>query len=298
MTIALHLGVHKTGSTYLQAALQSCAPALAGQGVRVVPFEDLRRAYTMRAWARPDRDPDANAESRRAADAWLRDVLADRPARLVLSDENLLGTPDEIVSTGRLYPRLEVRLGPLAEMLRGERVELYLGLRHQAEFSRSIFCENLRAPRREVTPAETFRARWQAADNSWQPVVARIRALFPDAPVTFWNFRTFREDPPRVIAAIAGVERLPDYEVKVWDRRQGLSQKATEALLEIGAREGVRAMAERSHETAKAYPLSDGNWLYELWTAAEKPAFQERFSRDLRRLSRQAGVTVLRPQAE
>lgn len=295
MTIALHLGVHKTGSTYLQAALQSCAPALSGQGVGVVPLEDLRSAYTRRAWARPDRDPARNAENRQAADAWLRGVLSDRPARLVLSDENLLGSPEEIVTTGRLYPRLEARLGPLVDMLRGERVELYLGLRHQAEFSRSIFCENLRAPQRDFTPAKTFREHWQAGDTSWQPVVARIRALFPDAPVTFWNFKTFREDPEHVIAAVAGVDRLPDYEVMPWDRRQGLSQKATEALLEIGARDGARAMAERSHETAKAFPLSDGNWLYELWKEEEKSAFQQQFSRDLRKLSRQSGVTLLRP---
>lgn len=295
MTIALHLGVHKTGSTYLQAALQSCAPALAEAGVGVVPFETLRAEFTARAWARPDRDAARNSENRQAAAAWLRGVLAGRPARLVLSDENLLGTPDEIVATGRLYPRLEARLGPMAEMLRGERVELYLGLRHPAEFSRSVFCENLRAPQREFTPAEAFRERWLAGDTSWQPVVARIRALFPDAPVVLWNFKTFREDPDRVIAAVAGVERLPDYEVAPWDRRQGLSQAATETLLEIGARDGARAMAAQSHEIAKAHPLAESNWLYELWSADETPAFQEQFSRDLRRLSRQPGVTLIRP---
>lgn len=291
MKITLHLGAHKTGSTYVQAVLEQSMARLAAQGCTYVPLDTFRPAFTRRAYA-----PSGAAPDPAAAEEYLRDVIARaQGAHLLLSDENLLGTPREVVETGALYPNMAGRLALIADILRGHDVTLVLCIRRMSDFLRSIYTENLRECPRNFTPVETFRAAWTPSACSWLPVVEGVRAAFPGASLALLNYKHFRDEPTDIIGQIAGCKLEDDAQPTHWSRRRGLSQTATEVLLELGAREGGTAVRKASHDVAQAHPVTADNWTYKMWSDAEVDAFQTTFGADLKGLRNTPGIRMMRP---
>lgn len=294
MKITLHLGAHKTGSTYVQDALGLSHAHLAANHRGFVPLQAFRAGFTSRS-----RKPGPGLDEARS---YLSSVIDDmqraqpKVRRLILSDENLLGIPAEIVDAGVLYPSLEERLELIADCLQPHEVKVLLCLRHPAEFLRSIFTENLRLSPPEFTPVERVRAAWSPEGASWVPVVERIRKLFPQSPLYLWDFAQFRKDPKGMLERISDCRFDTDPKPAVWSRRQGLSQSATEVLLDIGAREGGVAVRRAAHDVARAHPLTDGNWTYAMWSRDEVAAYQKQFSADLATLNRTDGIRFLRPR--
>ncbi|WP_112323454.1 hypothetical protein [Oceanibium sediminis] len=266
MKISLHLGAHKTASTYLQTALERNADLLAARRVGFVPLDDLRAEVTRRVWQRPGWDAERQAKAVRQAEAFLEPQLRrDDIDRLILSDENLIGTPGEIVLGGQLYPDVAARLGALPGLLAGHEVEIFLAVRPLINFTRSIYCESLRAPLPEFTEPEAFRAAWDRNAPDWGQVIRRIRGAFPDSPITLWSHAMVRSDAGALLNLLSGLEDSPGYDLEQIYRRPSLSQRATEALLEIGRGDGTRAMAEAATDLNRAHPLGEGNRQYMLW---------------------------------
>ncbi|NNU81108.1 hypothetical protein HMH01_11745 [Halovulum dunhuangense] len=295
MKVALHLGAHKTASTFLQGVLAKAdASGTLPDGVRCVPMDDLRREVTTRVGHGPGLPPERAAQRLARAEAWLMPLLERAgQSRLILSDENLIGTPREIVRTAALYPDPAGRLGALPRLLAGHEVELFLAIRHPGVFARSIYCEYLRAPGKTFHPPAPFAEAWLERMPSWLPLIGAIRDAFPQAPLTVWDFALVRKDPQRILNAIASTPEPVEFDTGGVVRRASLSHAAVLALVETGLREGPAAMTARLRETARAHPLKKGNWTYEMWDKAATQAFHRRLSGDLAQIRQMPGVTLL-----
>lgn len=281
MTLALHLGAHKTATTFQQEALTRAAPDLAERGVHILPLDDLRQSFTRRLHLGEDA----------AAGAWLSEVL-DRPGRVVLSDENLLGAPARMVHAGALYPDAAERLARLARLIGEREVEIFYAIRHQGQFSRSVFCEALRTRLDEVPDPDTFRAGWLERGVSWRPVIEAIRSAFPAAKLFVWSLQSFKKDAQGLLGRIAGA---PGHSFDLSDvyRRESFSHAATEALLRIGREEGTEAMYHARDRMARKHPRQEGDWQYRLWSEDDVKVFQRAIRQDLRALRDGKDVTLL-----
>ena len=62
---------------------------------------------------------------------------------LLLSDENILGSPGDILG-GALYPYAENRMRRFCDQFADRRIRLFLTLREPAAFLASMYCEYLR----------------------------------------------------------------------------------------------------------------------------------------------------------
>ncbi len=295
MTITLHLGAHKTGSTFIQDAFAQNQDALAAAGRHYIPLGPFRDSFTKLSFNRDTGKPGAVQRRAQAAEYLKQELAAAGDRHVLLSEENLLGTPAEMVRLGQgMYPRFDQRIALISELLAGQRAEIFLAVRHQAEFARSVFTENLRISPKDFTPVEAFREAWLNQIPSWVPLIQSIRDAFPGAPITVWNFKLFRRDPQLILREIAGCAPEGGFKVEQANRRPGLSQRATEELLRIGALEGGEAVRRVAYAMSVAYPLSAENWTYRMWSEDEAVRLQAAFTADLKALRKMDGVRMLR----
>jgi hypothetical protein len=185
--VYLHVGLHKSGTTYLQGALRGNRAELAKQGVLVPhgPAGGIFRAVDDVQGRRP-----RDVEDSRIVGAWQALVTeigqSDLP-RVVISDERLslsgLGTVDRIrraLEDSELHVIVTVR--DLARALVSSWEE---AVRGTATWTWQEYVDAVRDPRREGTnPARGFWVRQNLAQicATWETVVPRERMHIVTVP--------------------------------------------------------------------------------------------------------------------
>ncbi|MCC5971230.1 MAG: hypothetical protein JJU15_14905 [Pararhodobacter sp.] len=254
MQIILHIGAHKTASTHLQHGLARARPALQAQGVAVFGPDQLRRRglglpeYLSAA----EEDPDHGAR--------LRAAFAQPCERLVLSDENILGSAHnvELIRTARFYDRAAHRLERLAALLPPGRLMLALGIRNPAGFLASAYVQRLMSGR-----LERFEDYAQALDPArlqWSELVARVRTVLPDAAWSVWRYEDYPGNAPAVLQTLLGPAHA---RVPLGDgvAHPGLSAKAHDILMREAPElegQGEDAIRERVKALRAAWPKGPG----------------------------------------
>ena len=185
-TLILHLGLHKTATTTLQDFLAANVKALLGHGVVYPGLARMRSDLTplIMSADKPDR-----AE-------LARFVERSEPPVLLLSDENILGAPGDIVG-GRLYPFGENRVRRFCDQFADRRVRLFLTLRQPAGFIASMYCEYLR--HNPYLSFEDYVRGFDLAGFSYGTVFDWLFALPPHVTVTVTPFEETRGGGVRVI---------------------------------------------------------------------------------------------------
>jgi len=198
--IHLHLGAHKTATTYIQSELSRNARFLAANGIAYIPMREFRswRRSLLRFGVR------FAGPSHVKFDRRLRKWNRDRSQTCIISDENMIGTCGSIVGAGKLYPQLHTRLGTVAGMLSEHSVRLFISVRCYASFYAAAYCEALRHG--DGCSAEAFKRRLDPASRRWRDVLAEIANLFPSSPIIVWPYENFRQSRAEIFDALAGKE--------------------------------------------------------------------------------------------
>lgn len=192
MELILHLGAHRTGSTAFETMLVSARSALAGQGVAVWPNARVRRIAGFQEVAS---DGATDAAQAAFAATWA----GESADRLVICEENILGTMLGNLMAGALYPDLAEQLARYAALFSVQPRRIGLGIRDLAWFWASSL--SFVARRRWVPDWADTASRIVASPRGWADVVADLRAAFPSTEIVLWTHGT---DLPRV------AERLTD----------------------------------------------------------------------------------------
>lgn len=264
-TIILHLGLHKTGTTWIQDVLTANEGALRAAGIGTVRRRVMRQRFNPGI---VEGRPEATAAARRFLSSRLQPAGL---TRLILSEENMLGVPARMVRAARLYPSHPMRLAGLAAILAGAGtpVEVCLALRPQDEFGRALYLEALMNRDGPFRPPAEFAAAWARACPSFVPLVRAVTAALPDAQVTLWPFAAFRDDPHAILRLLAG-EGAPALADAAADRRESPRRGA---VLEKLARRGCPA-------TDPGAPDGEAGAAYVLWTQAQRAALRAQWEAD------------------
>lgn len=306
MKISLHLGAHKTATTYIQNRLRLNVETLARQGVRFVPLDDLRPKFSDIILA-----PGAKGSkvrrfvSRRKAGAFLKRQLSEQPdagyppvQRVILSEENFLGSPTRMVLTGELYPDIEQKLSRLWKHIKGHEIDLFLGIRHQAVFASSLFAEEMTQRTPYVYDADQFRAAWLASEPRWIDVVTRIRDFFPSSRLSVWNYDDFKRSERILLSRFCGSPTRMRFPQRCPPARLTLSQQTIDEMLRVQAAEGPQARKAAMPESRAKYPRRKGYPAFSLWTEEQVQAQGELFYRDLEAIAALGGnVRLARTKA-
>jgi len=304
----LHGGFHKTATTHLQRLLEDNAPWLGGQSVYVVPHQKLRKHITFpaqldayRALKIHRKTRFSEAELDGFSQAFFAEPLARRPARMILSDENIPGLPAHCVTTGKLYCYRQEFLRRFARRLPLPVSEVFLAVRGYTDFFASSYVEYLRAATttttgRMVTPEE-MRHHVLARLPEWHSVLRDFAAAFPEARIHVWRFEDFRPLEPRILQSMCGdavdVGKLKEAQAR--RARPTASARAVEELVLISEEEGAATMAGRLQDVQARFPPAPENGRFDPWTATERAHLDRLYARDWDAIRADSRLTVLEP---
>lgn len=283
-TIHLHLGAHKTATTYIQAQLGHNAGTLAADGVALVPMRQFRswRRSLLRIGAR------LLGPSHSKFDRRLRQWNQRRLETCVISDENMIGTCGDIVSSGTLYPKLRAKLGAISGMLSAHPVRLFLSIRCYASFYAAAYCEALRYG--TGSSAETFKQRLDPDRRRWRDVLADIAELFPASAIVVWPYENFRQSEAEIFDALAGKEIASKLRLSGEVLRPSLSQATVEEAQSLGRRFG---WVVAGHMVPILEWRNSGNPPFDPWTNAERTELQRLYAGDLDEIGRNSRYRMI-----
>lgn len=208
MDIILHLGAHRTASTSFQRYMRSAGDALAAGGTGFWGPGRTRKGLFHRVGTREARDRDRGRVQLALNGAARRGV-----ARLVISDENMIGTVRRNIVQADLYPDIGERLarfraafGPVARAhLQIRALDLYWA-------SSMAFClpRGMPLPRPDGLAVMTRHAR------GWRGVIEDVASALPETLITVTPFERFADQPDRLFTEMTGLREAPRNTLRPW----------------------------------------------------------------------------------
>lgn len=281
--VAVHLGAQKTGSTWLHQLMQANADAHEAVGVRLVDRAEVRARITRPILDRKTRRPLRILAAARAR-RWLA-AEGQAAARLVISDENMIGGITEVLRAGALYPSARRRMEALARLLGPRPVALFLGIRPQDRFSSSLTAEAMRIGSARRQSPQSIAERWWQNRPRWTPLVEDLLEAIPQATITVWDFDRLVACPAESVNALAGQPVDAPVTRRARFRREGLSARAIEELVKIRDDHGVDAARAAESDIRTRYPRGEDWPAFTLWDPNRAEALQQDYSEDLQRIA-------------
>jgi hypothetical protein len=289
MRIHVHVGVHKTATTYIQHSLAANQSQLNALGIGFMPLTRFRKAFTDNL----DELAKVSARIEYVVQYFFADVKPVSPVGLILSDENLVGDSLEIAIAGRPLISGRRRLGLLNEILAGHEVTMFMAIRNYADYIASSYAEALRALPEFVT-FDAVKARLRADAFDWPRIIAAFCDSLRPAHVRLWRFEEAREDMDAIVRAIA-FDFPGELNKAIGDQgRYSLSQTAVDELHELAARKGPAAATKRLDEIRSVFGDYANEPSFKPWSQAEHRQWSQKYDADCRRIS--DSLWLVKPQ--
>lgn len=279
--IRLHLGVHKTATTYLQDLFELNRGRIALAGRAYWPLADVRPAMAFTIWAdqagRGLLGPLRRRALRRAPFNPLGPYL-DAADSHVVSDENILGHASDAL-TGSFYPHAGGRLERLAAIVGKRPVEVWLCLRSYPGFLASLYAESLRHG--ALMPVSGLVAANREPGGQWPALIDAVHRAFPEARIAVWRYEDFAALEPVIVERLAGLPLAHMQRLSITQVRPSPSPQAIAAHLE---RAGAMSRLQRvvSMVMAEAeFPPTLGAGSFVPWPQDQAARMVEAHERDM-----------------
>jgi len=291
--VVVHLGAHKTATTFLQNSLNAARADLAVAGCQLLLPVDLRGQEQVRRvapWNGPDRRRAVQAGTQAALRALIEEAAgAPGTRRVVLSEESLIGSSHSNLTSAALYPDFADNLRLFPRALDHPNVTFLFAVREYGAF----FSSNLTttARRGKLFNTEDLRARLPRLPRRWPDILGELRVAFPFARLRTWRYEDFRDLTGAVFDALTG-QAVPRVEGRV---NETLSQPAMETLWAQADADGAVPEPKRAVKDALAqYPVGSENPPFSLWSATQAAEFKAAYDADWAEIVKLAPRDILR----
>lgn len=278
-SIRLYLGAHKTATTHLQGILMANRAKLGADGVQLASPQDVRKEWlplyfqAVRAFGENGRIPPRLSGPLRAA----------MPAQgdWILTEENIIGVPIELLTQPGIYPNAARRLATLVALFPECKISLHFSLRSYDSFWRSMYSEIVR--NRGFLPWDEFYKPEVFAKRSWLDTVTGFVSALPEAEITLWRFEDFRAVMPQALAELSGQSDVDPliaaYQPEA--TRPSLSQKAMDILAEIAPALGRAEALRLTERINDHYSVAKGHAPFDPFDAETAAAMRADYARDI-----------------
>lgn len=214
MDVILHIGAHRTASTFLQTHMATHRNVLADAGV-VYWGPKITRGGLFRG-AIGGVEPAMTWQQRRFNGRCAMRAAALRQsgaAKLIISDENMLGSLRATLEDTKLYPDAGRRISAHAGGFADHRLTIGLCIRSYAEWWTSSLA--FRLPRGGAFPHTHLREHLVTQPRRWRRIVEELARVLPDATLMVWTYEALGDKPHLVVQDLCGVSTPP----AIGDRR-------------------------------------------------------------------------------
>ncbi len=293
-TIRLYLGAHKTATTHLQGILIANRDLLAERGVCLSAPQDIRKEWlplffkAVKALHKEGCIPDTLAEP----------LVAQRPAHgdWILTEENIVGIPVDLLHLPGLYPNAAKRLRTLVTLFPKARISLHFSLRSYDSFYRSMYSEIVRS--RRFVPFDAFYDETAFAQRTWHDTVARFAEVLPQGDIILWRFEDFRALMPDLLRQITGQDDVDDMiaHYAPTTTRSSLSQRAIDLITDLAPAVGPETALRLTEQINAHYGVDKGYAPFEPFAPSVAERLQAQYAADLAQIrQRFPGIRCLTP---
>jgi len=203
MKIHIHLGAHKTATTFIQSLLHDQRDRLDAASIGYVPLSSLRRDFTNRFEMLYRFDPFWSPILRPYLRARLARQLEAHKAKslVILSDENLAGFLRMNAVNHGLYKTIGTRAKLLADLLDGHELHFFFATRTYKDYLTSSYLQM--AARGKVPNFGKYLAQLPPSMPGWSESVLDLAKAVGKERVTVWDYYHFKADPDAIMNLIA-----------------------------------------------------------------------------------------------
>ena len=263
MNVFLHIGAHRCATTTFQAYMRHNRSRLDLRGTGfwgpLQTRKGLFNGVLPGPGGRPGRDRQRRATGRiqlrlaRSAGLGLQ--------RLVVSDENIMGSVRANLRLGELYCGVGERLARYSQAFGGQVTDVALSIRCLDLYWASALGYSLTRGRH--LPSENELDRLVHNPRSWRDVVTDVACAMPEARIHVLPFEVFAGRPDAQLQALTGLE-APRNHARLW-------RNATPGLKQLHEELGPR--------TARSLPEGEGRWQPFSWM--QQAALREIYADDM-----------------
>ncbi|MEB8386777.1 hypothetical protein OO012_06005 [Rhodobacteraceae bacterium KMM 6894] len=271
MDITLHLGAHRCASTSFQFYLRQNANRLYQQGITVWGPSHTRKGLFSGVFPQPGHIPAAQqfARARGRVALALNKVLQDRvqqhgTPRLIITDENMIGTPRTNLRDMRLYPGIGERMARYGAVLGGRVTRVALSIRAQDAYWAS--CLAFSVARGASIPTPLALEHMAISPRSWRDVITDLACAMPGAEILVMPHEIYGAMPERKLAVMLSTGDVPRGHAREWLNRGPDLPELRRAVMRQGA-------------SPAALPPRDGPW--RPFAPSQMAAMAETYADDL-----------------
>jgi hypothetical protein len=284
--VNLHLGAHKTATTFIQKVLRASKSNLAGHGIKYVPMQNVRKNVTHRMRAHYNRGV-SRTVTIAAVRKYFESRFPEECTTLVVSEENFVGNCKQLYTKSDLYPDAADRLQIVADALQGYEVNVYFCVRDYLDFLPSAYCEYLR--HNDFVTFETFLGGVDPQKDYWVRVVEGITGVFGSDRTHVWAYEDFRKHTGRIMAElVSSADVRFSYEIE--DARLSMSDMSIRVLSKLDEILSPADTRKLVKAVTLAFPKSEGYGGYAPWDDAQQAFWSGKYQHELDLLRQREGL--------
>lgn len=280
MKINIHIGVHKTATTFTQNTLHHNRAKLSAAGIGYMSFWSLRDFLTKDLM-------EFTPETFRIEDHLTKFFEGQVPGDihgLVISDENIIGYCGSLLMSGRPFSEARGRLAHLRTLLAGHEITMFCAVRNYGDFLASAYCEGIRNINRYVS-FEDFQSRLQWEQMQWPHLLDQFEESLRPRQTMLWRYEDFRANSAYIIDALtfnAGIEMAPP---QMKNAAYPSFSKITVETLDIVAKGlGTKIASSLIAPVSQTFPKGKDRPAFEPWTPNEAKMLNQMYLFDCSRI--------------
>jgi hypothetical protein len=291
--VHLHVGIHKTGSTFLQRVFLQSLSGPHPAGVTYISFSDVRSRVTPAVLRAVKGIGGLGGDGLRDCRDFLAASMA-RTGSIFLSDENLLGSLYRFSRERGVYPGAQENLNVMASLFsRDADIVIYLSIRDYASWLESVYLQFLKK-RKKLISFDDFLGLAYVESISWYSLVCRLSEAIPSARIVLWRYEDFVDNNQKILNSISSA--LGDVKLTMVDfeGNPSLSVVAYDALMAARAA-GVRNQDARKlvKFVRKHFAVTSGYPKPRLFGKSDVDLLAKQYESDLALLRELASVRFL-----
>lgn len=281
LTINLHLGAHKTATTYIQNILTSNYKTLNKKGIYSSTPSELRGGWL---------DHTLNNNTVNQSDKHQ----PSKEGLWIISEENILGVPNDFKTSYEMYPRASNRLLTLKETLGNTSITVFLSIRCYHSFYRSCYLEVVR--NKGYLNFSDYYDEQRFKNNNWVHVIEKITENFPESDIILWCYEEFTNLEQTILKKLTGLESLAELDIdsSKEKKRTSLSNRALKELIAVSTLTPRSSTPEVVEALNLKYPTHKKNQPFMPFSQVEITRFKEKYNNDIEEIkTRFPGIIFL-----
>lgn len=277
--LLIHVGAHKTATTYLQNTLKRNKDNLLERKLLYIPLEDMRNGIT--AVINDDSVTAEETFEKIISYADISDI-----DNILLSDENILGSFGDIFWNQKIAPNIQNRVKKLRLAFKDYNIRIFLTIRSYDAYYASIYCEFLRHFKKFIS-FQKFMGDFDYLRFNWSIIVRDLLLEIEPDDLCVFRFEDFIEHEEQVFKALTNGVIPGDYDRHDRDNSRSSFQHTT-----IGMLEELKDSYDRHLLKKVLGPIdlkvrnSNYSGKFKPFDESQTKYLQERYARDVAKIKR------------